>query len=1009
MSGGLQERKLAAIMFTDMVGYSALAQRDETLALALLAEHHELVRRVLPRHQGTEIKTTGDGFLVEFTSALAAVRCAMEVQKTLAERNAVLPTGQHVKIRIGIHLGDVVRREGDVIGDGVNIAARVVPLAEPGGICLSRAVFEQVQGKVVETVTSIGEVELKNLPRPVEVFRVELHSNRGDPDLTDPECGVRSARFSQNLASVVPPQESLAVLPFVNMSPDQENEFLGDGITEDLIMALSRVKGLRVPARTSSFAFKGKNEDIRRIGQLLNVETVLEGSVRKSGNKLRITAQLVKVRDGFHLWSDRYDREMEDVFDIQDDITRAIVSELQVQLRGAAETLFVRPQTGSMAAYEAYVRGRAYWNQSGVGLKKALHCFELALLEDPDYALAWSGLADAYAMMGFYDLLPCREALAKARAAAERAVALDPQSAETHCSLGLTLGMDLNVSRGELELERALQLNPSYSIARWWYATHLAGEGRDEEALDQCRLTVEGDPLSVFANVHLGWMHMVLGQYEEALPPLRRCLELEPNTAMGRWILGQTLWCSGQREPALAELEHAVDLSDRNPMFLASVGWALALSGQTSRAREIQRELAGRTTPAPTRPLFFATVHAALGENDQAFAALERALAERELWLPLAHAMTGLRILASDPRWPLFLGKVAAIVRASSMPASGSGSGVSSGKTETTELTDAPPFAWRQQQERLPELIGPYRVRDLLSATRMSKVYRAEEEQPRRTVALKILPKNRTFSPEAREAFLNEVSLAASICAAGVVPVLNMGETDGAPYYTMPFIEGRSLGDHFKRDQLRLPAHLSARLDVFEKTCGLVCKLHHHPQRLVHGDLKPTNIMVDRNGDVWLLDFGLARATKARSVAGELAPRGTPPYMAFEQTQARPGQSLTAATDVHALGVLLYQILTDASPYPLADSIARFAQILQDHQPAPPSQKCPWLSDRYDALVMACLSRQPGERPADAGQLLDLLQRARRGDAAVRPVPLKQRRWRTKALALLGAFTLRRK
>ena len=244
-----------------------------------------------------------------------------------------------------------------------------------------------------------------------------------------------------------PPRESppegkpsLAVLPFVNMNADHENEFLSDGITEDLIMALSRLKDLRVPARTSSFAFKGKNEDIRRIGQLLNVETVLEGSVRKSGNRLRVTAQLVKVRDGFHLWSERYDREMKDVFDIQDDISRAIVAALEVQLGGQADAKLVRPQTASMEAYELCVKGRSHWNQRGLGLKKGLYYFELALLEDPNYALAWSGLADAYFMLGIYDFLPYREALAKATTAAEKAVALDDNSAEAHCSRGVVLG-----------------------------------------------------------------------------------------------------------------------------------------------------------------------------------------------------------------------------------------------------------------------------------------------------------------------------------------------------------------------------------------------------------------------------------------------------------------------------------------------------------------------------------------------------------------------------------------
>jgi serine/threonine-protein kinase len=490
------------------------------------------------------------------------------------------------------------------------------------------------------------------------------------------EVQISSAQGDQNLLMpAATPQKSIAVLPFLNMNPDQENEFLCDGITEDLIMALSRLKGLRVPARTSSFAFKGKNEDIRHIGQLLNVETVLEGSVRKSGHKLRITAQLVKVRDGFHLWSERYDREMKDVFDIQDDITRAIVGELQVQLGGGSETQFVRRQTASTAAYELYVKGRVYWNWRGVDLKKALHYFELALLEDADYALAWSGMADAFVLLGFYDFLPCREALAKARSAAEKAIKLDEHSAEAHSALGVALLFhDWDSTRAKAELERAVQLNPGYSLARGWYSLYLAGEGRDEEALEQARLGVQGDPLSCFANAHLGWMHIILRRFDEAFLPLRRSLELHPNSAVACWLLGQACWFTGERETALAELQRAVDLSGRNPMKLSSLGWALALSGQTDRAREIQRELVERTTPASTRPLFLAVLHAAIGENDLAFATLERALAERELWLPLPRAIAGLTPLESDPRWPVFIGKVEAARRASSnaMPRCGS-------------------------------------------------------------------------------------------------------------------------------------------------------------------------------------------------------------------------------------------------------------------------------------------------------------------------------------------------
>ena len=391
----------------------------------------------------------------------------------------------------------------------------------------------------------------------------------------------------------------------MNMNADHENEFLSDGITEDLIMALSRLKDLRVPARTSSFAFKGKNEDIRRIGQLLNVETVLEGSVRKSGNRLRVTAQLVKVRDGFHLWSERYDREMKDVFDIQDDISRAIVAALEVQLGGQADAKLVRPQTASMEAYELCVKGRGHWNQRGLGLKKSLYFFELALLEDPNYALAWSGLADAYFLLGFYDFLPIREALAKAKAAAEKAVALDDNSAEAHCSLGVVLGWcEWDWYGSEQHLLKALELNSNYTPARYWYGCVLIHMGRDQESIAQNRRAVEVDPLSRAAHLYLGMSFNSLRWFAKALPPLRRSLELDPNFAISHWQLGRAYWFLGDREAALVELHRAVELSGRLSLFLSALGQALALSGEVGQARRIQSELTERTIPAPTRPYF---------------------------------------------------------------------------------------------------------------------------------------------------------------------------------------------------------------------------------------------------------------------------------------------------------------------------------------------------------------------------------------------------------------------
>ena len=351
---GTEHRKLAAIMFTDMVGYSALVERNEALALALLEEHRQLLRSIFPKHQGSEIKTIGDGFLVEFSSALAAVQCGIEIQEAIAKRNSANPPQGNFQLRIGIHAGDVVRRDDDVIGDGVNIAARIEPLAGEGGICISQQVFDQVENRVASSLKSMGQVKLKNIMPPLEIYWVGYEGAAASP--------TGSCANQQ----IFPTQKSIAVLPFLNMSSDPENEYLSDGLTEDLIMAFSRLKGLRVPARTSSFAFKGKNEDVRRIGQQLNVKKILEGSVRKVGDRLRITAQLINAADGDHLWAQTFDRQMQEVFAIQDEITRAIVRALEMQLIGAGDQPVTKHGTYNTEAYQLYLQAKVsllqvYW------------------------------------------------------------------------------------------------------------------------------------------------------------------------------------------------------------------------------------------------------------------------------------------------------------------------------------------------------------------------------------------------------------------------------------------------------------------------------------------------------------------------------------------------------------------------------------------------------------------------------------------------------------------------
>jgi adenylate cyclase len=313
-------RRLAAIMFTDVAGYAALVQRDEMLALELLEEHRRLIRPLFHQFGGREVETTGDGFLAEFASALEATRCAVSIQERLAARNAREKEDRRLQIRIGIHVGDVLCRGTHLLGDAVNIAARVEPLAPPGGICITRAVQEQVANKLPNRLASLGPLGLKNIAHPVEIFQLDLAS-----EVT--RAAARKIRGAALRGRVRPASQatSVAVLPFVNMSSDRELDYWSDGMTEELTAALSRVSGLNVAARTSVFALKDGRQDIRQIGRALNVEKVVEGSVRGSAESFRITAQLINALDGFHLWSESYDREKTNPLAVQREVSRSIV------------------------------------------------------------------------------------------------------------------------------------------------------------------------------------------------------------------------------------------------------------------------------------------------------------------------------------------------------------------------------------------------------------------------------------------------------------------------------------------------------------------------------------------------------------------------------------------------------------------------------------------------------------------------------------------------------------
>jgi adenylate cyclase len=405
---------------------------------------------------------------------------------------------------------------------------------------------------------------------------------------------------------------SIAVLPFLNLSADPENEFFADGITEEIINALAQIEQLHVVARSSAFSFKGKHIDLRLIGEQLNVRTILEGSVRRAGNHLRITAQLVNVADGYHLWSERYDLEMKDIFEVQDAIARSIAERLRVSLEGKREEPLVRAGTKNLEAYQLY---------RGAAMLRAVKCFERAVALDPNYAIAWAGLADAHTVLGYYGLVPPAASMPKGTEAARRAVALDPSLAEAHNALAMCcLLHDWDLAAAEREFLYALKLNPRYVQAHCWYSLFYLqlAVGRAKEGVEHARLAVESDPLSGYANSMLGMTYSAAGRYTEAVEASERAVELDPDSFLARCSLQWALRFSRPFEDAAAACNSALAISGRHPWAMSSLAMILADWGKSADAESVYAEMMARARREYVAPAELAVAAAAVGMLDEA-------------------------------------------------------------------------------------------------------------------------------------------------------------------------------------------------------------------------------------------------------------------------------------------------------------------------------------------------------------------------------------------------------
>src|SRR5438552_1746388 len=536
------ERRLAAIFAADVAGYSRLIGADEEGTLMRLTSHRrELIEPKIAEHQGRLVKTTGDGVLAEFASPVKAVRCAIDVQHGMAARNADIPEGSRIEFRIGINLGDVVVEDGDIFGDGVNVAARLENIAEPGAVFISRAVRDFVTDAAELVLEDLGERELKNIAKPVQVFRIAALA--------------QAVAAAQARAPAVPQKPSIAVLPFTNMSGDAEQEYFSDGMTEDLITDLSKISALFVIARNSSFAYKGKSMKVQEIGRDLGVRFVLEGSIRKSGSRVRITAQLIAAESGGHLWAERFDRDLTDIFATQDEVVEKIVRALAVTLTQGEERRVGRRGTGSVQAYEFWLRARESLSRStreGVAQARAMHLRAIEL--DPNFSAPHAGLSLAAISDYVSDwAADPAQALDEAERWARRALELDDQDPVSHMALGNVLLWRRNHAGALAEFRRMIELDPNFAQGHSATGLALMYAGRPAEALEAFAIAKRLDPHHASIVLHfMAQTHFSLGEYETAAKQLLERIARTPATDSSRMMLASCYGHLGRADDARA-------------------------------------------------------------------------------------------------------------------------------------------------------------------------------------------------------------------------------------------------------------------------------------------------------------------------------------------------------------------------------------------------------------------------------------------------------------------------
>jgi len=628
-------RQLAAILFADMTGYTALMQDNEHLARLKRKRFKEVLEAATANHDGKVLQYYGDGSLAIFNSVINCVNSAISIQQQLQ-------LDPKVELRIGIHTGDVVMEDESVFGDGVNLASRIESMAVPGGVFISDKVYDEIKNHENIKTRDLGYFELKNVKQPLHLFAI---ANEG---IAVPSRDELKGKTKQ-------PANRLAVLPFVNMSADPENEYFSDGITEELLNALTKVDGLQVTSRTSAFAFKGKHDDVREIGIKLNVDKILEGSVRKAGNRVRITTQLINAADGYHIWSENYDRDLTDIFVVQDEISNIIANKLREDLSlGKQPERLAKTPVRNIEAYTLFLKGLHFRNKiTPPDMRKAIELFEQAIQIEPKYAEAYAYAAGTYGYLGATGQIKQDIAFGKVNEYSEKAMELDDTLAESHLAKSNAhIFYKWDPKAAYESIKKALELNPSHPEVNDLLGLYYILTGKKEEAVKVLSKAAEKDPLSPHLNHLLAQAYIMTGRYDEAMQIADKFIEMNPQMRVAIEVKG---WCTGLKgdwEKAAECFKEVHRLTNHPLKGLAPLGFAYGMLGEKEKVHEIINKIQQRQAEDPNIPQDgdLMLVWWSLRDFDKVYYHLSRSIGQRSGPFNFMLELPVMKGIEADPR-----------------------------------------------------------------------------------------------------------------------------------------------------------------------------------------------------------------------------------------------------------------------------------------------------------------------------------------------------------------------